>query len=113
MITQRDEIAQRIRAIISLDPRVTEKKMFGSVAFLLNGHILVAARRSGTSIMVQAGAEAARTALATPGATIMTMRGRKMVNFLDVEADRFETDDELEAWIRLAERYVAGLPEKP
>jgi len=39
----RDDLAERIRSLVVLDPRVTEKRMFGGVAFLLDGRILVSA----------------------------------------------------------------------
>jgi hypothetical protein len=107
----RDELATRIRSFVALDPRITERKMFGSVAFLLNGHILVSARGKG-GMMVQCGAEAGSQAATQPGVATMVMRGREMAGFVCVDDDQLEADDALQHWIGVAERYVAALKEK-
>ncbi|HTJ59383.1 MAG TPA: TfoX/Sxy family protein [Devosiaceae bacterium] len=106
-----DELTARIRSHVSMDPRVTEQRMFGGICFLLNGRILVAARRSGT-LLVQCGAENAALATAEPGVTHMMMRGKPTPNFVDVEDGLVETDEGLTRWIDLAERYVGSLPPK-
>src|SRR5437899_2373477 len=107
----RDELAGRIRGLVVLDPRITEKRMFGGVAFLLNGRILVSARRTGT-MLVQCGPEAAIEAVREPGVTAMEMAGRRSKSFIDVANDSLETEEGLQRWIALAERYVAALPEE-
>ena len=83
--------------------------MFGGIAFLLDGRILVSARRSG-SLLVQCGAVAATAAIATPGVTLMVMGGKTAANFIDVEAGQLETDEDLQRWIALGERYLSSLP---
>ena len=105
----RDDLADRIRSIVALDPRVTEKRMFGGVAFLLDGRILVSARRTGT-LLVQCGEAAAGDAVKEPGVSQMVMRGKTARNFIDVANDSLETDEGLGRWIALAERYVGALP---
>jgi hypothetical protein len=107
----RDDLAARIRSLVAMDPRVTERKMFGGIAFLLNGHILVSARGKG-GMLVQCGEEAGPEAATQPGVTIMVMRGREMAGFLNVDDDQIETDEALQHWIDVAERYVARLKEK-
>jgi TfoX/Sxy family transcriptional regulator of competence genes len=102
-----EELTGRIRSIVALDPRVTEKQMFGGVCFLLDGKILVSSRRTGT-LMVQCGAAAATEAMQEPGVTPIIMKGKPAANFIDVDNDRLETDDELKRWIDLAERFVSG-----
>lgn len=104
-----EDLTARIRALVALDPRIAEKRMFGGICFLLDGRILVSARRTG-SLLVQCGAAAAAGVMGEPGVAYMMMRGRRMPNFIDVAADRIETDDDLRRWIDLAERYVAALP---
>ena len=105
------ELAGRIRALIALDPRVTEKKMFGGIVFLLDGRILVGVRRTG-SLLVQCGGDVAAKAIATPGVGHMIMAGKPAANFIDVEAEYLDTDEDLQRWISLAEGYVAALGEK-
>ncbi len=101
-----EELTARIRSFVAFDPRITEKKMFGGIAFLLDGKILVSARRTGT-LLVQCGAESAAEVTKEPGVTPMMMAGKPAANFIDVDNDRLETDDDLKRWIDLAERYVA------
>ncbi|MDB5562378.1 MAG: hypothetical protein JWN11_1796, partial [Hyphomicrobiales bacterium] len=78
---------------------------------LLNGHILVSARGKG-GMLVQCGAQAGAEAASHPGVATMTMRGREMAGFVWVDDDQLETDDALQHWIAIAERYVAKLKEK-
>ena len=104
-----EDLAKRIRSMVVLDPRVTEKRMFGGVAFLLDGRILVSARRTGT-MLVQCGPEAALESVKEGGVTAMVMAGRPNRNFIDVANDSLETEEGLQRWITLTERYVAALP---
>jgi len=110
-MTISEQLAERIRGLVALDPRVTEKRMFGGICFLLDGRILICIRRTG-SLLVQCGAAAAAEATRQPGVTPMTMAGRQQPNFIDVDDDSLESDDRLRHWIGVAERYVAGLPPK-
>jgi len=102
-----DELTQRIRSVVALDPRVTEKRMFGGICFLLDGKILASARRTGT-MMLQLGADAAAEAVKQPGVAYMVMKGKNTPNFVDVDLGVLETDDDLRHWIGIAERYVAS-----
>lgn len=105
------ELARRIRALVALDPRVTEKRMFGGICFLLDGRILVGVRRNG-ALLVQCGAEAAAQAVRRDGVTHMQMGERTAANFIDVEGENLEAENELRQWITLAERYLMTLPPK-
>lgn len=105
------ELAARIRGLVALDPRVTEKKMFGGICFLLDGRILVGVRRNG-ALLVQCGAEAAAMAIQRDGVSPMRMGERTAANFIDVEDDSIESEAGLSEWIGLAERYLATLPPK-
>lgn len=104
-----EEMTERIRVEVALDPRVTEKRMFGGICFLLDGKILVAARRSG-GLLVQCGAEAGVALTEEPGVAYMQMRGKSALGFVEVEADYVETDEDLRRWIGIAERYVSVKP---
>lgn len=106
-MTISDELTARIRSFVALDPRITEKKMFGGIAFLLDGKILVSSRRTGT-LLVQCGAESAAEVTKEPGVSPMIMKGKPAANFIDVDNDRLETDDDLKRWIDIAERFVSA-----
>lgn len=105
------ELARRVRALVALDPRITEKRMFGGICFLLDGRILVGIRRNG-ALLVQCGAEAANEAVRAEGVTPMRMGERTAANFIDVADDSLETEEGLRHWIGLAERYLMTLPPK-
>jgi len=111
MNLQQIELTDRIRRLVSLDPQITEKKMFGGVTFLLNGHILVSARRTGTLLAQVSEADSVEKTK-RPGVTVMVMRGKEMRNFIDVDYDNLETDEDLAAWIEVARSYVATKPPK-
>jgi len=101
-------LCDRIRTILDGDPRITEKRMFGGHTFLLNGHILVAAKKDGR-ILVKVGKEASNEeALARPGTTQMMHGGKAMRGFIWVDPDVIEDDDVLRDWIATSERHAAS-----
>ena len=59
---------------------------------------------------MQCGPDAAIEAVKEPGVTAMVMAGRQNKNFIDVAGESLETEDGLQRWITIAERYVAALP---
>src|SRR5258708_39165619 len=97
----REALADRIRGLVALDPRVTEKRMFGGVAFLLDGRILVSARRTGT-LLVQCGEAAATDAVKEAGVSQVVMHGKTARNFIDVANDSLDTRDGPGRWIAVA-----------
>jgi len=106
-----EHLADRLRQILDSDPRITEKRMFGGLSFLLNGHLFVSARKDG-GILASVGKAAEAEALQRPGAQPMQHGGRRMSGFLWVDADAIEDDDALRDWVTLCEKYVATLPPK-
>lgn len=104
-----EELTERIRRATAFDPRVTEKRMFGGICFLLDGKILAASRRTGT-LMLQVGATAAERSVTEEGVAYMIMKGKPTPNFIEVDLGLIETDADLGRWISLAERYVAMKP---
>lgn len=106
-----DELAERIRQIVGAWPDITEKRMFGSIAFNLNDHIFIAARKDG-SALVQVGKARNEEALARPGASQMIMRGGAMLGFIEISPDELANEDDIRSWLDLAEPYVRALPAK-
>lgn len=106
-----DALAARIRAQIGDDPNVTEKRMFGGFAFMLNGNMLVGPLKDG-ALLVRVGKDAHAGALAQPGASEMKFTGRSMSGFVEVRGKAIETDAGLAEWIARATDFVATLPPK-
>jgi hypothetical protein len=106
-----DHLIDRVRLILDGDRRVREKRMFGGLSFLLNGHILIAARKDGSALL-SVGKEHNDEALGRAGATQMVSRGKVMRGFIFVDPDALEDDDDLRDWIATAEKWVAAMPAK-
>ncbi|MDQ0612507.1 hypothetical protein QF046_000148 [Microbacterium sp. W4I4] len=95
------ELADRVRALLTSEPSLEEKRMFGSRAFMINGRILVGARSGGT-LLVRLTEEHGAAMQTRPGARIATMGGRTMgPSWLDVDGAVLD-DDELMFWIDAA-----------
>jgi TfoX/Sxy family transcriptional regulator of competence genes len=107
-----EDLASRIRELLAGDPDVSEKRMFGGLAFLVGGNMSVAASGQG-GLLVRV--DPARTdALVTdPHAERFEMRGRAMQGWLRVDADGVLTERLLEPWVRRGVVYARSLPPKP
>ncbi|MDQ1683768.1 MAG: hypothetical protein QOC82_505 [Frankiaceae bacterium] len=105
------ELAARIRELVAGEP-VQEKKMFGGLAFLVNGNMSVAASRQG-GLMVRVDPSETEALLAEPGAAEFDMRGRgPMKGWLRVSADVLDDDETLGAWVSRGVAYARTLPPK-
>ncbi len=103
-------LAQRIRDALDDRPGVSEKKMFGGLAFLLRGHLCVGV--VGDELMVRVGPEAYDEALRLPHARAMDFTGRPMKGFVFVGSRGFESDRDLRRWLTRGVRFAAALPVK-
>jgi hypothetical protein len=102
-----EDLAARIRELLSGQAGVTEKKMFGGLAFLINGNMAIAASGQG-GILVRSD-----PARAVPeGATLAVMRGRPMDGWLRVDADRLRTKRQLVRWTDMGSGFARSLPAK-
>lgn len=111
MSEEADALADRIRARIGDDPNIDEKRMFGGVAFMLNGNMLVGPMKDG-ALLVRVGKDAYNDALARPGAGKMMFTGREMPGYVEVRGEGIETDRALDDWIARATAFVGALPPK-
>jgi len=111
MTVEREELAERIREVIGDDPNVTEKKMFGGIAFMLNGNMLVGPHKDGT-LMARVGPDLYEEALTRPGASEMDFTGKVMKGFIHVDPDTISDDETLRNWIALSTQFVGALPAK-
>ena len=107
-----EDLAHLIRELLGGERGdVTEMKMFGGLAFLLNGHISVAASHRG-GVMVRVAPAAAARALASPHASTIVMRGREMHGWTYVEPDGVKTKRQLAVWVRRGVEHARSLPAK-
>ena len=105
------ELAERIRELTAGEP-VVEKKMFGGLAFLLNGNMSVAASGQG-GIMVRVDPAETDALLGEPGAAEFDMGGRgPMKGWLRVSPDVLDDDETLGAWVSRGVSYARTLPPK-
>jgi TfoX/Sxy family transcriptional regulator of competence genes len=105
------ELAGRIRQLIGSDPELTEKKMFGGLAFLIRGNMAIAASSQGGA-MVRVDPAQSDALVATTKATLMNMRGRDMPGWLRVSSDDLRTDGQLARWVEIGTGYARSLPPK-
>jgi TfoX/Sxy family transcriptional regulator of competence genes len=103
-------LAQRIREEMQNIPEVSEKKMFGGLAFMVHGNMC--AGIVGDTLMLRVGPEQYAQALMRPHARKMDFTGKPMNGFVYVDAAGFESDDDLKGWIKTALHYVVKLPSK-
>ncbi|MEV2224158.1 TfoX/Sxy family protein [Nocardia vinacea] len=104
-------LADRIRELIDPTPDVSEKKMFGGLAFLINGNMAVAASRTG-GLLVRVDPEESTTLLAREYVGAMVMGGREMNNWLRVDGAAVADDEALDEWIDRGISYARSLPPK-
>ncbi len=105
------QLADRIRRLIGSDPGLTEKKMFGGLAFLIAGHMAIAASGQGGA-MVRIDPQDCDDLVATTTASLAEMRGRPMPGWLLVSSDDLRTDDQLAPWVDRGTAYARSLPPK-
>jgi TfoX/Sxy family transcriptional regulator of competence genes len=106
-----EDLANRIREALADEAGVTEQRMFGGLAFLIGGHMAVAASGQG-GLMLRVEPGETEALLERPHAQPFVMRGREMDGWLRVEADGVRTQDELEPWVRRGAAYARSLPPK-
>ena len=106
-----EDIAELIRELMAGEPGVTEKKMFGGLAFLIGGNMAVAASGQG-GLMVRVAPEQTGELAAKPHAAPMVMRGREMQGWLRVDHEGVRTIAGLEPWVKRGVAYARLLPPK-
>jgi TfoX/Sxy family transcriptional regulator of competence genes len=106
-----EELAARVRELVGDDSELTEKKMFGGLAFLIRGNMAVAASGQG-GLLVRVDPAQSETLVATTSARPMEMRGRQMPGWLRVGAEDLRSDRQLAKWVELGTTYARSLPAK-
>ena len=106
-----EELSDRIRELVGGEPAVTEKKMFGGLAFLIGGNMAVAASGQG-GLLVRVDPAQSDRLVATTKARLMEMRGRSMQGWLRVDSQDLRTRRELVKWVERGTTYARSLPPK-
>jgi TfoX/Sxy family transcriptional regulator of competence genes len=106
-----EDLADRLRELLADEDAVTEKKMFGGLAFLLHGNMAVSASRNG-GLLVRIDPADTEAALARPHVARMDMGGRTMDGWITVAPDALKTKRELAAWVERGVAFAKALPPK-
>ncbi len=105
-----DGLAERIREVLGDQAGVTERKMFGGLAFMLRGHMFVGIL--GSTLMARVGPKNYSEALALAHVREMDFTGRPMKGYVFVEPEGVESDRGLKFWVDRSIAFVGLLPPK-
>ena len=106
-----EELADRIRELVAGERGLSEKKMFGGLAFLVGGHMAIAASGEG-GVLVRVDPQESDKLVAASEATVAVMRGRPMDGWLRVPPEALRTRPQLAKWARLGLAFAQSLPPK-
>ena len=106
-----EDLANRIRELIAVEPGVTEQRMFGGLAFLVNGNMAVAASGKG-GLMVRVAPADTDALVAEPHARPFEMKGRELQGWLRVDEEGLGTETELASWVERGVAYARSLVAK-
>jgi TfoX/Sxy family transcriptional regulator of competence genes len=106
-----EDLANRIRELVATEAGLTEKKMFGGLAFLINGNMAVSASSQG-GLLLRVDPDETEKLLGKPHAEPFQMRGRAMDGWLRVAPEGLRTKRQLEPWVARGVHYARTLPSK-
>ena len=106
-----EDLAERMRELLRGEADVTERKMFGGLAFLIGGNMAVAASGQGGAL-VRVDPDRSDEIVATTDARPMEMRGRETQGWLRVAPEHLRTKRQLARWVTLGATYARSLPAK-
>jgi TfoX/Sxy family transcriptional regulator of competence genes len=106
-----EQLAERVRDLIGPEPDLTEKQMFGGLAFLVGGNMAVSASGQG-GLLVRVDPAESDELVATTPARPMEMRGRQMQGWLRVDSEDVRGRRELAEWVERGTAYARSLPPK-
>ena len=104
-------LAERIRELVATEASVTEKKMFGGLAFLVGGNMAIAASGQG-GVLVRCDPAQSDDLVAKTDASLFEMRGRELQGWVRVDDEHVRTKRQLEKWVRIGTAYARTLRPK-
>jgi len=102
--------AERLRDLLKQHNNVSEKKMFGGLAFMLDGHMFVGIL--GDRLMARVGPAGYEDSLRQPNVSEMDFTGKPMKGYVYIAPEGFESDQDLKSWVTLCAKFVSTLPPK-
>ncbi len=105
-----EAVSRRIRVELGTLPGLTEKKMFGGIAFLIGGNM--ACGVIGDDLIVRVGAGQYAASLAQPGTRVFDFSGKPMAGWVTVGPAGYAADADLARWLKLAVTFAGALPPK-
>lgn len=106
-----EELADRIREIVQDVPGLTEKPMFGGLAFLVDGNMSVSASAQG-GLLLRVDPTETEALVDDPHVSRAVMQGRAMDGWLRVDDEAIAADTSLRRWVELGVAYATSLPPK-
>ena len=106
-----EDLAVRIRVALSDQDGVTDRRMFGGLAFMVNGHMAVAASGQG-GLLLRVDPAETESIVGEDGVTRFEMRGREMNGWVRVDPAAVASDDQLKRWVDVGVAYARSLPPK-
>jgi TfoX N-terminal domain len=111
-VTYDDDLAVRIRELVRGEAGLSEKRMFGGLAFLIRGNMAISASGQG-GVLVRVEPSKSLGLAARAHAQVAVMRGREMPGWLRVDADGVRTKPQLQRWVSEGVAFARSLPGKP
>jgi hypothetical protein len=106
-----EDLADRLRAIVAAESGVSEHRMFGGLAFLINGNMAVSASGRG-GLLLRVDPAETESLIAEPGADRFEMRGRQMNGWLRIAPEAIASESALRRWAAIGVDYARSLPPK-
>jgi TfoX/Sxy family transcriptional regulator of competence genes len=106
-----EDLANRLRELVGSEKGLSERRMFGGLAFLINGNMAVAASGQG-GVLVRVDPDTTDALLRRAHAEPMVMRGKAMSGWLRVAPDGVRTKRQLESWAKIGLTFARSLPKK-
>jgi len=107
-----EDLGDRVREFVKDQEGLTERRMFGGLAFLIHGNMAVSASSRG-GLLLRVDPAETEALVHEPGARRFDMRGREMDGWLHLDPDVLSTDRQLEQWVARGLAYARSLPAKP
>lgn len=105
-----NSLADRIRSVLRRRRNIVERNMFGGLAFLSRGHMLVGVWKE--TMIVRVGPKTYDEALSQPHARVCKITGRPMKGLVQIDAIGVQDENQVREWVAFAMRFVGKLPDR-